>query len=555
MPALFSALILGLCLAQTAPPTPPTPAAPSALPAPTTAAGRARAQAGDHEGAVAILQQVVAGNAADGPAWYQLGYSLHALGRHAEALPAHERAATFPAFAAGGGYNAACALALLGRREEALARLAAAVRAGFGDRNLLASDTDLDSLRADPRFATLLPARLDGAAAFAEPVRVLYTLVGKAGNEEFGWVTRAVGDLDGDGATDFASTAPGHGGGLGRVDVHSGRTGALLFSRAGQPGWRLGNSVAGGADVNGDGTPDVVAGAPNANRALVWSGRDGAVLHELSQGTPGEQFGLKVALLEDLDDDGRAEIAVTAWRADGGRGAVTVFAGATGAVLFRLTGSGPADNFGSALDATRAGGHHLLAVGVSGALRCDVFRCTPTGAEKIFDMRAGPNGSNLGQYFVSFLGDTNGDGVPDVYASDWQDSGGTGRVYVHSGASGERLLDLPGAAPGEQFGTSAAVCGDADGDGHADLIVGAWQSAAGAASGGRCALHSGQDGRLLATWTDLQSGDTLGFDAVGLGDVDADGQPEFLLSAAWSLVDFAKQGRVFVVSMPRASAR
>lgn len=518
--------------------------------APTTAAGRARAAAGDHAGAVELLQQVVAADDSDGAAWYQLGYSLHALGRLEEALAAHERAASFPAHAAAAGYNAACALALLGRGEEAFARLQAAIRAGFGDRALLAGDSDLAALRDDPRFATLLPARLDGTAAFRAPVRVLHELQGRAGGEEFGWVARAVGDLDGDGATDFAATAPGHARGAGRVDVHSGRSGARLFSREGRPGWRLGNSVAGGADVDGDGTPDLVAGAPGADRALVLSGRDGGTLLELADTAPGGQFGLKVTLMEDLDGDHRAEIAVGAWRADGGRGAVTVFS-ASGVRLFRIAGSAPGDALGSALDATREGGHHLLVVGASGARRCDVLRCSASGAEPAFSIRGGPASANLGQYFASVLGDVDGDRVPDVYASDWQDSGGVGRVYVHSGRTGERLLDLPGSAPGEQFGTSAATCGDADGDGHADLVVGAWQSAAGAPSGGRCALHSGRDGRLLAQWIALQAGDTLGFDAVGLGDVDGDGSPEFLLSAAWSLLDQPRQGRVFVVSLPR----
>jgi len=202
MPSLALLLVaLQLPGQQAAPPPAPEPA--QAASGSLAEQARARAAAGDHAGAVTLLQDAVAANANDGPAWYQLGYSLHALKRYDEALPAHERAATFPAFAAKAGYNAACALALLGRGDEAFARLAAAIRAGFGDRKLLAVDSDLDSLRDDPRFATLLPPRLDGAAAFAEPVRVLHELTGRAGGEEFGWVARALGDLDGDGAPDL----------------------------------------------------------------------------------------------------------------------------------------------------------------------------------------------------------------------------------------------------------------------------------------------------------------------------------------------------------------
>lgn len=519
---------------------------PQATPKPSDALARARA--GDHEGAVRILREVVRANETDGASWEALGSSLHALGRFEEAALAHERAAATPALAARAGYNVACALARLGRSEDALARLRQAVAAGFGDRGLLATDTDLDPLREDPRFAGLLPPLLEDSEAFAERPRVLHTFVGRGANEQFGWVARAVGDLDGDGAIDFASTAPGAAGGNGRVDVFSSRSGRLLFSAAGEAGWGLGNSVAGGLDVDKDGTPDVVTGAPSASRALVLSGKDGRVLHTLA-GAPGEQFGLKVCLLEDLDGDASAEVAVTARNAGGGRGRVVVFSGASGAELFRIDGEAQGEQLGSAVDATLDGGQHLLAVGAMGVRRCDVFRCGARGAEKLFSIRGGAGAANLGQYFVTFLGDVDGDGTSDVFASDWMDSNGTGRVYVHSGRTGERLLEIPGE-PGEQFGTSASSCGDADGDGHADLVVGAWQSALGAPSGGRCALHSGKDGSLLAMWTGLQGGDTLGFDAVGLGDVDGDGSPDFLLSAAWSTLAQARQGRVFLVALP-----
>jgi hypothetical protein len=70
---------------------------------------------------------------------------------------------------------------------------------------------------------------------------------------------------------------------------------------------------------------------------------------------------------------------------------------------------------------------------------------------------------------------------------------------------------------------------------------------------------------LLRTYTDRVPGDTLGFDAVGLGDVDGDGTRDLLLTAAWSGANGYHSGRVFVVSSgialpasrgaPRASPR
>jgi hypothetical protein len=153
--------------------------------------------------------------------------------------------------------------------------------------------------------------------------------------------------------------------------------------------------------------------------------------------------------------------------------------------------------------------------------------------------------------FLSIPGDLNGDGIADVYASDWQNAArgqATGRVYVHSGADGRRLLALTGDAAGEGFGTSPSVAGDVDGDGRPDLIIGSWQYSAAAIGAGRASLYSGKDGRLLQTYTCRTPGDAFGFDAVGLGDVDGDGAVDFLITAAWSGVSGFHSGRVFVIS-------
>jgi hypothetical protein len=53
-------------------------------------------------------------------------------------------------------YNVACIEALVGRGESALDLLTRAVDAGFGNRAWLEADTDLDIIRDDPRFQSLL---------------------------------------------------------------------------------------------------------------------------------------------------------------------------------------------------------------------------------------------------------------------------------------------------------------------------------------------------------------------------------------------------------------
>ncbi|MFQ5608475.1 MAG: integrin alpha, partial [Candidatus Zixiibacteriota bacterium] len=77
---------------------------------------------------------------------------------------------------------------------------------------------------------------------------------------------------------------------------------------------------------------------------------------------------------------------------------------------------------------------------------------------------------------VASAGDVNGDGYADVIVGAYQnDAGGplAGRAYVFSGLNGDTLFVFTGEAAGDGFGLSVASAGDVNGDGYADLIVGA----------------------------------------------------------------------------------
>jgi len=67
-------------------------------------------------------------------------------------------------------------------------------------------------------------------------------------------------------------------------------------------------------------------------------------------------------------------------------------------------------------------------------------------------------------------------------------------------------------------------------------------------SGGRITVLSGADGSVLRTYTGQVAGETLGFDADGMGDVDGDGHADYLVTSAWSLIEGARSGRTLVIA-------
>ncbi len=528
--------------------------------APGVAEALAKVQAGDPAAAIAILKEVTAHEPGNAHAWRVLGYASLKAKEPQGAITAYARSLELePAFPAA-MYNLAVGYALAGDRENAFAWLAKTAATRKLDMTQIEADADFASLKEDPRFRALLPTPEEFAHPFVEPAVVLKEWDGEGMNDQFGWIARNIGDVDGDGANDVVTSAPTRpidGKPAGRIYVYSSRSGRLLWSADGRPDEQLGTGVEGAGDINHDGAPDVVAGAPGGGRALVYSGRDGKVLLTLEAENKDDSFGRHASGAGDVDGDGYADVIVGAPGNDAGgedAGRAYVYSGRTGRPLLTLTGERAGDGFGSTVAGWADRKRRFLIVGAPAAgpsRHGRTYVYDALSARPKFVIEADDTGNALGMMFVSILGDVDGDGVPDIYATDWSNAARgarTGRIYVHSGRTGSRLLTLTGETAGEGFGIGPAAAGDVDGDGRADLIVGAWQYAEAAVSGGRATLYSGKDGRTLKAWTCKVPGDTFGFDAVGMGDVDRDGTIDLLVTSAWSGIHGYHSGRVFLIS-------
>lgn len=282
---------------------------------------------------------------------------------------------------------------------------------------------------------------------------LLYTLVGQAANDRFGFALAGLGDVNGDGRPDFAVGAWGHdaaGENAGRVYIHSGTNGATLRTIDGlSSGERFGYAVAGPGDVTGDGVADVLIGAPwafnqagqQAGRAYVYHANSGTQYQVRYGETANAMFGRSVAWVGDVNADGRNDYAIGAFRNNQGgyeTGKAYVYSG-TGPLLFSKTGAAIRHRFG---------------LGISG------------------------------------IGDINQDGKAD-FAIGSHKAGGSGRVYIYLGGNFQHVATYRGDFNADKFGHNISPLGDINGDNRPDFLVGAWGHSSAAFHGGRGYVISG----------------------------------------------------------------
>ncbi|MHC4989354.1 MAG: integrin alpha, partial [Planctomycetota bacterium] len=260
----------------------------------------------------------------------------------------------------------------------------------------------------------------------------------------------------------------------------------------------------------------------------------------------GDRFGWSCRYAGDVDQDGVVDVVIGAPRdgtAANNAGKAAVYSGATGTVIFEQHGAGSGTQLGYAVDGAgdwNQDGHDDIVVGAPfadgppGDNVGAVFVYSGEAPHPLLWSRFGEAADDRFGSDVAGLGDVNGDGYGDVVVgAPRNDAAGSnaGRVYVFLGNGGQLWKRKKGQASGDQFGRVVAAAGDVNGDGDADFLVGAPFHDAGGTNAGKVYVYSGNSGARLFARRGANGGDRLGWSGAGAGDVDGDGLDDVIVGA------------------------
>ena len=383
------------------------------------------------------------------------------------------------------------------------------------------------------------------SSAFVEPdVTVIHAINGEQVGDGYGWVAENLGDISGDGVNDFITSAPFYvenGLVIGRAYVYSGVDGALLNVVSGSGNDWLGYGATHAGDVNNDGVPDYIVGAPLGSYAQVYSGADHSLLLTLP-GNGSDRFGFSVSTAGDVNNDGHDDLFIGAIFANGFAGSVFLYSGADGLLIWTQNGLEAGDVLGTALgkvgDVNNDNVPDLVAGAASAGLSDggEAYVYSGLDGSLIHTLQPFSPGTaqNFGLFFANGAGDINSDNTPDIFVADYNDKRGggfgTGRAYLYSGVDGSTLYRFDADNKRDGFGPGRGT-GDVNGDGYGDVIIAAYTASDGAPAAGKATLYSGADGSVLRTMTGSVAHDNVGVDALSVGDVNGDGLADYLLTA------------------------
>jgi hypothetical protein len=312
--------------------------------------------------------------------------------------------------------------------------------------------------------------------------------------------------------------------------------------RGGELGFRFGEPL----DVDGDGHADVAAGARfklqkgtlQSGSAAVWSGATGALIRtwDWNPATEG-LFGHWVLPVPDISGDGLADLVIAAPHEP-------VDPRSMGVLVARSPKTGEEIWKHAASERDNLGWDMALAGDQNDDGYPDLFVGAPSQDNGRVDLLSGRDGTLLRSYerdvalfgwYVATVDDLDGDGYADlvVGAPVAKDAGGTivGGAFVLSSASGRELHHWNGTDPRGGYGGVLAAVGDIDGDGKGDVAVAAPSTEDQTRTlPGEVHVYSGATGKELRHWSG-SPGELFGRMLIDAGDLDGDGIHDLAIGA------------------------
>ena len=360
----------------------------------------------------------------------------------------------------------------------------------------------------------------------------------QAGANE-GWSVGGGGDVNGDGYSDVIVGAPlwdtATTTDAGRFQVYLGSASGLAatpsftFEGTDGAGAYLGWWVANAGDVNGDGLSDVLVSAPYASNGSL--SQAGKVYLFLGAATPtgvnptpawtksgtiaNEHFGIHMSTAGDVNRDGYSDVIIGALGVGPG--------GQLGAFVYQGQRTGLASTPAATLIGDSVGDDYSMSVASAGDVNGDSYSDVVLGEPAW----TGPDGPFQGEVRIFHGG--------------------------LSGLNTTAATTLQGPAAQTRFGSGASGGGDVDGDGYGDLVVGEqWLTQTTFADGGAHVFLGGPSGIKPVSGTELAgvagSGSNFGRDVALNLDMNGDGFADVIVGALfYSPFSFSQAGGVFGV--------